>query len=291
MVGSANIDMDVLRTFVTGIDLGSFAKAADRLGRSPSAVSLQLRKLEDQIGQPLVRKQGRKLVLTEAGEVLLGYARRILDLNDEARTALRGLTALEGWVRVGLPQDFAETWLPDLLARFERAHPKVRVEARVERGSALVEAVRAGELDFALTWGRLDNPDCDVIAKREIVWVGKQDFQRDPMAALPFVAFDAPCAFRKVAVTAMEAQGIEWRHSFASPSLAGIWAAVTAGLGITARTDEGKPAHLYVLNAVKAGLPELGKIELVIHTKSEPMTTAARELQTLLQEAITCRVT
>ncbi len=87
----------VLRTFVIGTDLGSFAKAADRLGRSPSAVSLHLRKLEEQIGQPLVRKQGRGLVLTEAGETLMGYARRILDLNDEARLALGGLAKLEGW--------------------------------------------------------------------------------------------------------------------------------------------------------------------------------------------------
>lgn len=291
MVGSVNIDMDVLRTFVTGIDLGSFAKAADRLGRSPSAVSLQLRKLEDQIGQKLVSKQGRGLALTEAGEVLLGYARRILDLNDEARMALRGLTTLEGWVRVGLPQDFAETWLPGLLARFERAHPKVRVEARIERGSTLVEAVHAGKLDFALTWGRFENPYCNVIAKRKIVWIGPQGFQRDLMAALPLIAFDAPCAFRKEAIMAIEAHGIEWRHSFASPSLAGIWAAVTAGLGVTARTEEGKPAHLCVLDANKADLPELGTIELVIHTKPESMTMAAQELQTLLQEAVTYRMT
>lgn len=160
------------------------------------------------------------------------------------------------------------------------------MEARVERGSALVEAVQAGKLDFALTWGRLDNPDCNVIARREIVWIGPQGFQRDPMDALPLIAFDAPCAFRKAAVTAMEAHGIKWRHSFASPSLAGIWAAVTAGLGVTARTDEGKPAHLCVLNADKADLPELGTIELVIHIKPEPMTMAAQELQTLLQEAV-----
>ncbi|SOC42755.1 DNA-binding transcriptional LysR family regulator [Rhizobium subbaraonis] len=286
MTGLVNIDMDVLRTFVTGIDLGSFAKAADRLGRSPSAISLQLRKLENQIGQPLVHKQGRGLVMTEAGEILIGYARRILDLNDEARTVLRGLAELEGWVRVGLPQDFAETWLPGLLARYERAHPKVRVEARVERGSALLEAVQAGKLDFALTWGRLDSPQCDVVAKRKIVWIGPESFQRDPKAALPLIAFDAPCEFRKAAVNAMEAQGIEWRHAFASPSLAGIWAAVTAGLGVTARTAEGKPAHLHVLDAGKAGLPELGTIELAVHAKPEAMTTAAQELRTLLQEAV-----
>src|ERR1700722_19005432 len=104
-----NLDMDVLRTFVTGFELGSFARAADRLGRSQSAVRTQLGKLEDQVGRPLVQKSGRGLMLTTAGESLLSYARRILDLNDEALDRVRG-GAVEGWVRLGLPQDFAETW-------------------------------------------------------------------------------------------------------------------------------------------------------------------------------------
>jgi hypothetical protein len=106
-----NLDLDALRSFVAGIDLGSFAQAAERLNRSPSALSLQLRKLETQIGLPLTRKSGRGLALTEAGETLLGPARRLLALNDETLAALRE-PALAGRVRLGLPQDFAETWLP-----------------------------------------------------------------------------------------------------------------------------------------------------------------------------------
>lgn len=281
-----NLDMDVLRTFVTGMDLGSFAKAADRLGRSTSAISLQLRKLEDQVGQPLVRKQGRHLVLTEAGETLMGYARRILSLNDEARLALSGVGALEGWIRVGVPQDFAETWLPALLARFGGAHPKVRVEARVERGSVMVEAVRSGKLDFALTWGRLDDPDCDIIDRRDIVWIGARDDWKAPEGPLPLVAFDPPCAFRKAATSALDAAGTEWRHAFASPSLAGLWAAVTAGLGVTPRTIEGMPRHLGVLGHETSGLPELGSIELAIHRHPEGMSEPAAELRELLVDVI-----
>jgi DNA-binding transcriptional LysR family regulator len=115
-----NLDMDVLRTFVTGFELGSFARAAERLGRSQSAVSTQLRKLEDQVGQPLVQKSGRGLVLTTAGEGLLGYAKRLLELNDEAVDRIRGAD-VDGWARLGLPQDFAESWLPAVLNRFSRA--------------------------------------------------------------------------------------------------------------------------------------------------------------------------
>src|SRR5690242_11497870 len=111
-----NLDLDVLRTFVTGLDLGSYAKAAERLGRSQSAISLQLRKLEEQTGQTLLRKRGRGLALTEPGEIMLGYARRLLEVNDEALAALKG-ASLQGTVRLGLPQDFAESWLPDVLGR------------------------------------------------------------------------------------------------------------------------------------------------------------------------------
>ncbi|GMA77397.1 hypothetical protein GCM10025880_38140 [Methylorubrum aminovorans] len=146
-----NLDMDVLRTFVTGIDLGSFAKAADCLGRSPSAISLQMRKLEDQVGQTLLRRNGRGLALTEPGEMLLGYARRLLDLNDAAVSAV-ATPALSGSVRLGLPQDFTETGLPTVLARFARLHPAVRVEVHVERDAVLRSELEAGRLDLALVW-------------------------------------------------------------------------------------------------------------------------------------------
>src|SRR6202012_3632185 len=120
-----HFDLDVLRTFVAGVELGSFAKAADRLGRATSAVSAPLKKLEDQAAPPVLRKSGRGMVLTEAGETMLASARRLLELNDEAAAALHG-AELEGWVRLGLQEDFGESLLADVLGRFARAHPKVR---------------------------------------------------------------------------------------------------------------------------------------------------------------------
>lgn len=144
-------DLDVLRTFSTGMELGNFAKAAERLGRSTSAVSAQLKKLEEQAGTPIFRKAGRGLALTDAGETMLGYARRLLELNDEAAAAVNSVE-LEGWVRLGLQEDFGETLLPDVLGRFARAHPKVRIEARVVRNAELLERVTSGKLDLALAW-------------------------------------------------------------------------------------------------------------------------------------------
>ncbi|WP_226951177.1 LysR substrate-binding domain-containing protein [Rhizobium terrae] len=284
-----NLDMDLLRSFALGMELGSFARAADRLGRSPSAVSLQLKKLEEQVGETLLQKQGRGLVLTEAGEILLGYARRILELNDEARTAVRGAAKLEGWVRIGVPQDFAETWLPGLLGRFSRVHPKVRVEAHVDRGNEMVQAVGRGELDVALAWGSFGNPRAEIIARREVAWIGLPDFQRDAGEPLPIIAFDAPCAFRKAAIEALDRQGIAWRHAFASPSLAGLWAAVTAGLGVTPRIAEGKPEHLALLDPRDTGLPPLGAIELALHAAENRLTPPAEELKRLVTEAALMR--
>lgn len=289
MVLPINIDMDVLRTFVTGVDFGSFARAADRLGRSPSAISLQLRKLEEQTGQTLFQKHGRRLALTEAGEIMIGYARRILDLNDEARYVLSGLSAMEGWVRIGLPQDFAETWLPGLLGRFNRAHPKVRIEARVDRGSALADGVENGSLDLALTWGDMGRASAQIIERRPIVWIGPEGFVRNPEQPLPLIAFDAPCAFRSTAVAALDRKEIPWRHAFSSPSLAGLWAAVTAGLGVTPRTSEAVPPHLRVLDPIAARLPPLETIDIALHVQNASRSAAVDRLQVLLLEALSVR--
>lgn len=126
-------DLEVLRTFVTGIELGSFAKAAERLGRSTSAISAQLKKLEEQVGEPVLRKSGRGLALTLAGESLLGYARRLLELNDEAAVAVRGVN-LEGWVRIGLQEDFGE----HVLTTISRG-VCTRASARTRRGSCVTQ--------------------------------------------------------------------------------------------------------------------------------------------------------
>lgn len=286
----ANLDIDVLRAFVNGVDLASFAKAADKLGRSPSAISLQLRKLEHQTGQSLLLKKGRGLVLTEAGETLLSYARRILDLNDEALAAMR-TPAVEGSVRLGLPQDLAEAWLPGLLARFARTHPNVRVEAHVERNAILLTHLANHDLDLALAWDedvRPTSPDTH-LADLPMVWVGpSQGFIRDADAddALPLVAFASPCVFRRAGVAALDAAGISWRVAFSSPSLSGLWAAVSAGLGVTLRTPYGVPSTLTMLDAGAAGLPALPRVGISLRTADAQPSPAVTSLQAILRETL-----
>ncbi|HET9597721.1 MAG TPA: LysR substrate-binding domain-containing protein [Anaeromyxobacteraceae bacterium] len=289
MPSRTNLDMDVLRTFVAGFELGSFARAAERVGRSQSAVSTQLRRLEEQVGQPLVARAGRGLALTAAGETLFSYARRILELNDEAVERVHG-DAVEGSVRLGLPQDFAETWLPRVLARFGRAHPNVHAEVRAERNAEIVARTRKGELDVALAWGdpvrglhseRLGALQAEWIAHPE--WNGVPAAGKDP---LPLIAFEPPCIFRSAAIRALDAAGMPWRIAFTTSSLAGLWAAAEAGLGVTVRTAFGLPPTIAARPPADLGLPPLPSIPLALHRAETDPGPAASRLSAMLREAI-----
>ncbi|WP_337263843.1 MULTISPECIES: LysR substrate-binding domain-containing protein [unclassified Serratia (in: enterobacteria)] len=281
-------DLDDLRSYVAGIELGSFAKAAQRLGRSTSAVSAHLKKLEQQVGVPILRKSGRGMVMTEAGETLLSYARRLLELNDEAVAAVRGLD-LQGRVRLGLQEDFGETFLPQVLGSFARAHPKVRIEARIARNAELIDWVQKGQLDLSLAWdGGISTPFQQGLGQRLMQWIAAPSFDlaqwRTSGEALPLVVFDAPCMMRSAATNALDRAGIPWRIAFTSRSLNGIWAAVSAGLGVTVRTDAGLPPGLVQLTPET--LPALQPIGVRLHRAEEQPDDAIRQLAQIIIERL-----
>lgn len=282
-----NFDLDVLRTFVAGVELGSFARAADRLGRSTSAVSAQLKKLEEQAGTPVLRREGRGMALTESGETLLAYARRLLELNDEAASALRGAT-LEGRVRLGMQEDFGETLLPSVLGRFSRAHPKVRIEVRTARNQQLLDGMRSGELDLALAWDTGERtPHMQRVGAVPQCWIGAAGAVLPASTEpLPLVMLEAPCLLRSAATTALDRAGIAWRVTFTSAGLSGIWAAVAAGLGVGLRTPIGLPASVQQLDAATCGLPQMVPLGLCLHSaEAEPDPVIAR-LRELLREGV-----
>lgn len=279
-------DLDTMRSFVTGVELGSFAKAADRLGRSTSAVSAQLKKLEDQAGTTLLRKAGRGMALTEAGEVLLGYARRLLELNDEAATAMHGVQ-LEGRVRLGLQEDFGESVLPEVLGRFKRAHPKLRVEVHIARNAVLMQSLEAGRLDLALAWETETRPaHGQHVQTLPMRWIAA-DAEQLPYESgepVPLVVLDAPCLMRTAAIDALDRAGLAWRIAFTSASLAGTWAATKAGLGVSVRTRLGLPKDVQVLDASVANLPTLPKLGLSLYRgEAEPRPVATRLAELILQ--------
>ncbi|QTO43140.1 LysR substrate-binding domain-containing protein [Burkholderia latens] len=312
-----NFDVAALRSLVAGVDLGSFARAADRVARSTSAVSAQIRKLEEQAGTPLFVKAGRGLALTDAGDAMLRYARRMIALNDEAAAAVRGVN-LDGWVRVGLQEDFGEAILPDVLGQFARAHPKVRIEARVARNAELLERLDANQLDLALVWGDPASAtlvsragiDADAIAQVPMQWIaaigaagiGMPDAGAYAGGAdagdagsralraggepLPLVVFDRPCRFFGAATDALDRAGVPWRVAFTTPSLAGLWAAAAAGLGLTVRSHYGLPASVHVLDAPSFGLPALPSLPLMLLRRTSSATPTVERLARIVTQAV-----
>jgi DNA-binding transcriptional LysR family regulator len=288
VMAQVTFDLDVLRTFVAGIELGSFAKAATRLGRSTSAVSAQLRKLEEQAGTVLLRKAGRGLALTDAGETMLAYARRLLELNDEAAGAMRALD-LEGWVRLGIQEDFAGWLLPRVLTRFKRWQPRVRIEARVARGYDLIERIASARLDLALIWGDgAASPHVQRLAEVPMQWIGvkRKRWRPSEREPLPLLMFEAPCAFRAAATERLDRAGIPWRIALTSASITGLWAAAAAGVGVFVRTALGLPPSLALLSPEKAGLPRLPALALSLQRAERVPSAPAAKLAEIIARAI-----
>jgi DNA-binding transcriptional LysR family regulator len=279
-----NLDMDVLRTLVAAQRLGAFNRAAKFVGRSQSAISQQISKLEERIGQPLFQRHSRNLILTDAGEIVLAYAQRILDLNDEAVAALTG-SAMDGTVRFGFPNDFSDDWLPPALGRFRRAHPRVRMEAIVDRNAALSYRLAVGELDLAILLSAEAGPHAEILAHVPMAWIGRPDYKIDENAIVQLAVLDAPCAFRSCAIEALNQHGMAWEIPFVTRSLSGLWAAIDAGLGITVRTAESVPAHLKVLEPA-LNFPPLPSAYLSLSSAGRPLSMASERLRDILLETM-----
>ena len=269
-----NLDVALLRTLVAVSELGTFARAAVRIGRSESAVSLQLGKLEEQIGRPLFLRTGRNMALSDAGEVLVSYARRMIELNDETLIAAAG-ASIEGTVRLGVPQDFADIWLPAALVRFTRTHPGIRVETTIDRSPALARKLDHGELDLVMTIAPARPAAALWSADLPMRWIGPRDFAAATApASLSLAVFDPPCFFRSAATAALDRVGIPWKIAFTSPNLASLWVAVSSGLGVTVRAPVGLPSLLHTLGEDQ-GLPALPAVALVMAGREGHRRSAA----------------
>lgn len=278
-------DVDALRAMIVGVELGSFARAAAELGRSQSAVSSQLRRLEEVAGRQLFRRQGRGLVLTEAGDALLGYARRILALNDEAAASVGAKTAAPT-VRVGLPQDLFDDVMPKSMARFAKLHPQVHVELKVGRNWALEQEIQAGRLDIAIAYFEAGSKGRGVkLLSQPLRWYGMRGTSRpmDKDASVPMILFDHPCLFRQTALQALEREGRRWHVPLTTPSLAGVWGALKLGLGVTVRVPHRLPLELRDVGAA-LGLPRLPTVELHI-LKARALSPIHEDLAEILAQA------
>jgi len=257
----ADLQLDWLRAFVAVVDAGTLSAAAPLIHRSQSAVSMQLKKLEDAVGRPVLLRGPRFLELTPIGMELLTYARRLLELHGEALAALHG-PQLSGRVRLGVPDDYAERYLTPVLRSFAHRHAGVEIVLECEQSTSLIPRVARGEIDIALV--SRDKPTRGTLLFEEpLVWVAAaqhEAWRRDP---LPVAMYESGSLARREATAALSALRRAWRVVYNSSSLAGQLAAVDSGLAVAVLTRCSVPAHLQVLGE-RHGLPPLGSMEVAV---------------------------
>ncbi|MGE4505494.1 MAG: LysR family transcriptional regulator [Desulfovibrionaceae bacterium] len=302
----ATLSMDLLRTFEAAARLGGFTSAGLEVGRTQSAVSMQMKRLEEELGCALFVRSGRAVRPTPQGEALLGYARRLLRLNDEAVASLAA-SGLSGTVRLGVPDDYALRYLPDVLARFARAHPLVRVDVLCDTSPRLLERLRVsgpGGLDLCVAThneGNMLGGDMlggDMLARLPLVWAVAEgrtlaDLRPEADAPLPLAVFHEGCLIRAHALAALERAHIPYRIALGSMSLAAILSSVRSGLTVApvtiASLEPGvralgghEDAALEQDDSGMPALPPLPAVAVALHRRAtgeqDPANTLARFL-------------
>lgn len=260
-----DLDLDLLRGFVTVAERGGFTAAGLVLGLTQSAVSLKVKRLEDLLGKPVFTRGAKQVALTREGETLLGYARRMLALNEEA---VRRFIAppMAGRLRLGVADHFVPRHLAPALARFARTWPEVRIEVEVGRSHELRAALAREELDLVLGKRRDGETEGRVIFTEAVVWVAAPDFELVRERPLPLAMLPQGCMFRDRALTALARAGIASEVVYTSPSLMGIAAAAQAGFALSVMGRTGLPEGLMEL----AGLPALGTAEMCLFSAPNP---------------------
>ncbi len=273
----ASLPIEVLRSFVAIVDYGSMLKASERVFLTQSALSLQVKRLEEMLQQPLFHRDGRRLVLAPAGETLLGYARDMLALNDQAVSAVSG-GKLAGPVRVGMVQDFAETLLTSILAQFAALHPEAALHARIGGTLELLDELEKGRMDLLI--GFSEPGSAAEVRVEPMIWIGDPRLASREVA--PLAVLEKPCRFREAAISSLEAAGRPYRIVLETPNLSTLRAGVEAGLGLTCRTPLFYGAGL---DAEAVGLPALPAIACSLWTARSP-TAAQRRLEGLIRAAL-----
>src|SRR5450755_1606238 len=262
-MGKSMLDLELLRSFVSVVDSGGFTRAGERVHRTQSTVSQQIKRLEDDIGQPLLNRTGKDVTPTEAGERLLSYARRLLALAEEARDVL-ARPGHEGAIRLGVPEDFAASRLAKLLATFSRSHPMLRLDVRTDQSANLKRDLDRGDLDLALFKRTVGEKGGIAMWPERVHWVTSKTHPRDTSAgSVPLIGFPPGCLYRAGAIHALESAGRVWHMAYTSSSLAGIQAAVAAGMGLSILSEMAIQSDHRVLTA-KDGFAPIDKTEVAL---------------------------
>jgi DNA-binding transcriptional LysR family regulator len=257
---SAPLDIDQLHTFIAIIDSGSFTKAADRVFKTQSAVSMQMRRLEERLGKQLFAKDGRGNRLTAEGEKLMHYARRIIRLNNEAVAAFDD-NRLEGTLRIGTPDDYADRYMPEIIGRFAKTHPNVELYIVCEPSVSLAEKMARGELDIALVTHNPRARTSDIVRTEPLCWVASANHPLRDDVPVPLAVGRRDCHWRQLAASALDADGRDYQVLFTSWSSTVIAAAVLAGMAVSVLPESTLRTGMRVLTAAD-GFPPLPPVQI-----------------------------
>jgi DNA-binding transcriptional LysR family regulator len=277
-----DFDPALLRAFVAVKEAGGFTRAAQRLNLTQSAISHQIRRLEEQVGRQLLYRTTRALTLTEDGEDLLRYAENILRTLDSMAQRFRP-SPISGAVRFGVLENFMGDRLPGLLCQYGRAYPSVRLDVSVGMNLDLMPMIKAGELDLAVILSAPGSEEGTPLRRTQLVWVAAESFSVPPGGSLPFAFFPTPCINRQVALAALEGTDLPWHVVFTSQSQQGIRAAVLAGLAVTVLTRDDVEPGMRIVDG-SFGLPPLSDAEFILIWSAGGKTPAALEFGRMIEE-------
>jgi DNA-binding transcriptional LysR family regulator len=278
-----HVDLDLLRTFQAVVETGSFASAAEQLGCTQPAVSLQVKRLETMFGQTLVER-ARPARATEPGQTVLGYARRMLRLNDELLGRFddgrRGIV-----LRVGIPNDFSVAMLPTALSRFAASEPGVILDLQSDLSTALLEGLRGGQYDLvvAMTTERISDLAVKTWSER-LVWIAAPDVKPSAERALPLICYPEGCVYRARMLKRLAEEGINWRIAMTTSSFTSIVAAVESGLGVSAFAESTAPAELAVER--RRPWPDLGTVSVGLYRHPDSANGPGQRLADYLLESL-----
>lgn len=278
-----NLDLDLIRSFAAVVDLGSISAAARKVGRSQSAVSLQMDRLAESVGFSLLERRGRAVSPTPRGAAFLEDARRLLDLNDRVLTQhVHGAFAQP--LRLGFLQDVGEQVLQRILSRLSASFPQAPITVRICTTSTMLDMLRAEELDVAVGFRSESELPASLLLREPMVWIAARQLRLDREAPVPLVLFEHPCSCRTAAIAALNSAGRTFRIAFTSPSLPGLMAAVGAGMGVTVRSPRAlRPDLAIVADLDRAALPDM---EFLLYTRPGTRPPALQKVEEVLQEEL-----
>jgi DNA-binding transcriptional LysR family regulator len=281
-----NLPTDVLRSFVTVAEFGSYTQASELLSRSQPAISMQIKRLEQLVDHCLFHRVEQKLKLTHEGEYLFGVARQILSLNDDAISSLTR-PSLSGNIRFGIPSEFATTLLPKIVGRFSQNYPTVILDVSCDLSVNLLSEKKQRQFDLVLALkDDLNTNKSNQVRIDELVWVTKNSHNAHLQSPVPLIAAQTGCIYRKRAIEKLDKANQDWRIVYTIPDISGIQSAIEEGLGVTVLAKSTVPDNLQIIRPNKK-FPKLGKIAIHLVNSADKSNEAVTRLMEYVKVSMT----